>query len=164
MKLFAQWALALVATLAIPLAGCAGMGDRSPIQAVSAGGDRPFGGAPAVEIPPSEAAPPTPGAALQKPRIDIIRWKSALAAHIERFKRYPAKARSSGEQGIAKVAFSIDHQGRLLTSRIVESSGSPTLDQETLAMLVRAQPMPRPPGEVPDNQLSFVVPVRFNIR
>jgi len=46
----------------------------------------------------------------------------------------------------------------------VESSGSPTLDQETLAMLVRAQPMPRPPGEVPDNQLSFVVPVRFNIR
>jgi len=119
---------------------------------------------PSVEIPPSEAAPPTPGAAVQKPRIDIVRWKSALVAHIERFKRYPAKARSSGEQGVAKVAFTIDHQGRLLTSRIMESSGSPTLDQETLAMLVRAQPMPRPPGEVPDNQLSFVVPVRFNIR
>ena len=119
---------------------------------------------PSVEIPPSDAAPPTPGAAVQKPRIDIIRWKSALAAHIERFKRYPAKARSSGEQGVAKVAFTIDHQGRLLASRIVESSGSTTLDQETLAMLVRAQPMPRPPGEVPDSQLSFVVPVRFNIR
>jgi len=119
---------------------------------------------PSAEIPPSEAVPPSPGAAVQKPRIDIIRWKSALAAHIERFKRYPAKARSSGEQGIAKVAFSIDHQGRLLTSRIVESSGSPTLDQETLAMLVRAQPMPRPPGEVPDSQLSFFVPVRFNIK
>jgi periplasmic protein TonB len=53
-------------------------------------------------------------------------------------KRYPAKARSSGEQGIATVAFTIDRQGRLLTSRIVKSSGSPMLDQETLAMLGRA--------------------------
>jgi hypothetical protein len=31
-------------------------------------------------------------------------------------------------------------------------------------MLTRAQPMPRPPGEMKDTQLSFVVPVRFNIR
>jgi periplasmic protein TonB len=74
------------------------------------------------------------------------------------------KARSSGEQGIATVAFTIDRQGRLLTSRIVQSSGSATLDQETLAMLVRAQPMPAPPTNIPDNKLSFIVPVRFNIR
>jgi hypothetical protein len=30
---------------------------------------------------------------------------------------------------------------------ILQSSGSPALDQETLAMLVRAHPMPRPPQE-----------------
>jgi periplasmic protein TonB len=101
---------------------------------------------------------------VQKLRVDAFRWQTALAAHIERFKRYPAKARSSGEQGIATVAFTIDRQGRLLTSRIVQSSGSATLDQETLAMLVRAQPMPAPPTNIPDNKLSFIVPVRFNIR
>jgi outer membrane biosynthesis protein TonB len=42
-----------------------------------------------------------------------------------------------------------------MSSYIVQSSGSPALDQETLAMLVRAHPMPR--------QLSFVAPVRFTI-
>ncbi|MGP0092735.1 MAG: energy transducer TonB [Xanthobacteraceae bacterium] len=126
--------------------------------------EKPPTAKPSVEIPPSEAAPPAPGAAVQTPRLDVIRWQSALAAHIERFKRYPAQARSSGEQGVARVAFTIDRQGQLLASRIVQSSGSPTLDRETLAMLARAQPMPRPPGEVPDNKLSFVFPVRFNIR
>jgi len=126
--------------------------------------EKPPTAAPSDEIPPSQAAPPTAGAAVQKLRIDALRWQTALAAHIERFKRYPAKARSSGEQGIATVAFTIDRQGRLLTSRIVQSSGSPMLDQETLAMLARAQPMPAPPSDIPDNKLSFVVPVRFNIR
>jgi periplasmic protein TonB len=126
--------------------------------------ERPPTSTPSAEIPPSQAAPPTAGTAVQKLRIDAFRWQTALAAHIERFKRYPAKARSSGEQGIATVAFTIDRQGRLLTSRIVQSSGSPMLDQETLAMLDRAQPMPAPPSDIPDNKLSFIVPVRFNIR
>jgi periplasmic protein TonB len=119
--------------------------------------------APSVEMPPSAAAPPTPGAAVQTPAV-FIRWQSALAAHLERFKRYPTAARARGEQGIARVAFTIDHEGHLLSSRIVQSSGSSLLDEETLAMLARAQPMPRPPGNVSDTALSFVVPVRFNIR
>jgi len=76
----------------------------------------------------------------------------------------PAEARSRGEQGIAKVAFTIDHEGHLLRSRIVQSSGSTALDEETLAMLARAQPMPRPPDQISDAQLTFVVPVRFNFR
>jgi periplasmic protein TonB len=118
---------------------------------------------PSAELPPSAATPPTPGAAVQTPAT-FIRWQSALAAHLERFKRYPRVARARGEQGIAKVAFTIDHEGHLLTSQIVQSSGSSLLDQETLAMLARAQPMPKPPGNVSDTALSFVVPVRFNIR
>jgi periplasmic protein TonB len=52
----------------------------------------------------------------------------------------------------------------LVNSRIVRSSGSSVLDEETLDMLARAQPMPKPPGNAPDTALSFVVPVRFNIR
>src|SRR5271169_6269151 len=119
--------------------------------------------APSVEMPPSAAAPPTAGAAVQTP-VAFIRWQSALAAHLERFKRYPTAARARQEQGIATVAFTIDHEGHLLSSRIVRSSGSSVLDEETLAMLSRAQPMPKPPGNVSDTALSFVVPVRFNIR
>ena len=94
----------------------------------------------------------------------VKRWESALVAHIERFKRYPADARAHDEQGVAQVAFTIDRDGRVLSSRIVHSSGSPALDAETIAMLSCAQPMPRPPGQLSGRELSFVVPVRFNIK
>jgi protein TonB len=116
-----------------------------------------------VEMPASAAAPPTPGAAVHTPAA-FIRWQSELAAHLERFKRYPTGARAHGEQGVATVAFAIDHEGHLLSSQIVQSSGSSQLDQETLAMLARAQPMPKPPGSAPDSALSFVLPIRFKIR
>jgi periplasmic protein TonB len=117
---------------------------------------------PSVEMPAVQASA-APGAEVQTRR-DVLRWESELVAHIERFKRYPAAARDKGQQGVAQVAFTIDHQGHLLSSHIVQSSGSPLLDQETLAMLARAQPMPTPPGKVPDSQLYFVVPVFFTIR
>jgi len=114
--------------------------------------------------PPSEEKHATaPQQARAMPSV-VIRWQSELAAHIEHFKRYPAEARSRGDQGTAKVAFTIDHGGRLLMSRIVQSSGSAALDNETLAMLARAQPMPRPPDQLSTAELTFVVPIRFNIR
>jgi periplasmic protein TonB len=113
--------------------------------------------------PPSEEKQATAPPQANAPR-SMARWQSALAAHLERFKRYPTEARSRGEQGIAKVEFTIDHEGHLLNSRIVQSSGSATLDRETLAMLARAQPMPKPPDDVFNAELSFVVPVRFNIK
>ena len=127
---------------------------------------------PAEEKPPTAMpsvvmatpAPPVAGAAVQPPAAIVRRWESALVAHIERFKRYPAEARARGQQGLARVAFTIDRDGRVRTSHILQTSGSPELDQESLAMLNRAQPMPKPPSQVQTSELSFVVPVRFNIR
>jgi protein TonB len=133
---------------------------------------------PPVPTPPTEARPPTATPSVTLPSVAVLptpgaevvsaavvkRWESALVAHIERFKRYPAEARAHDERGVARVAFTLDHDGRVRASRIVQSSGSPTLDAETLAMLERAQPMPRPPAQLPNSELSFVVPVRFNIK
>jgi periplasmic protein TonB len=113
--------------------------------------------------PPSEEKQATAPPQANAPRA-IARWESVLAAHLERFKHYPDKARARGDQGTATVAFTIDHDGRLVTSRIVQSSGSEMLDEETLAMLLRAQPLPKPPDNVLDSELSFIVPVKFNIK
>jgi periplasmic protein TonB len=98
------------------------------------------------------------------PRVSVTRWQSQLFAHIEHFKRYPDKARSRGSQGSAKVAFTIDHEGRLVSSRVIQSSGSETLDNETLAMLARAQPLPRPPDQASDADLTIVFQMNFNIK
>jgi protein TonB len=94
----------------------------------------------------------------------VARWQSTLASHLERNKRYPAEARSRRQQGTARVAFTIDHEGRLVTSQIVQSSGSPALDEEALAMLRRAQPMPRPPAIVQERDLEIDVPVNFGLK
>jgi protein TonB len=112
--------------------------------------------------PPPPAPPPTAPQAARTPPPTVVRWQSRLTAHIERFKRYPGRAH--GEAGIATVAFTIDHEGRLLRSTIVQSSGSTALDQETLAMLVRAQPMPPPPDQISDDELTFRLPVGFGVR
>jgi periplasmic protein TonB len=114
---------------------------------------------PAVEAPAPRPAAPLPGEEVRKPSVAILTWQRTLIAHLQRHKRYPPQAR--GEQGVASVAFRIDRRGHLLTSRIVRSSGSAVLDEETLAMIKRAAPLPAPPGDIAEAQLSFIVPIRY---
>ena len=90
----------------------------------------------------------------------ITSWERLLVAQLERHKRYPPQAR--GKVGEARLAFSIDRGGRVLTSRIVRSSGSEALDEEALALIKRATPLPPPPAGLPDDRLSFVVPIRYH--
>src|SRR5215831_1264312 len=125
--------------------------------------EKPPTAVPSVATVPIVPAPPVAGAAVE-PAAAIRRWESALVGHIERFKRYPAEARGRGEHGLARVAFTIDRDGWVRESRILETSGSAELDRECLGMLARAQPMPKPPSQAQPSELSFVVPVRFNIR
>jgi protein TonB len=46
----------------------------------------------------------------------------------------------------------------------VRTSGSPALDQETIATVRRAQPFPPPPLNMPGDSFDFTVPIHFNIR
>ena len=114
---------------------------------------------PAAVAPARRPASPAPGRLQQPSSTVMATWQRSLVAQLERNKRYPPGA--GGQQGTAKLAFRIDRRGHLLTSRIVQSSGSAALDEETLALVKRAQPFPEPPDDIPDDQLSFVVPVRY---
>jgi protein TonB len=111
--------------------------------------------------PPSEEKQATAPATGRTPPKSVVRWQSLLAAHIAKFQRYPSAARANREQGVARVEFTIDRQGRLLTSRIVQSSGWATLDEETLALLARAQPLPRPPEQAIESDLLITTGVNF---
>jgi protein TonB len=119
--------------------------------------------APKADIAPVAAAP-----AQGQPNINdsnaIPTWKTQVVSILERNKRYPAAARARNEQGTTQLAFSLDRQGRVTASKIVRSSGSPALDQESLELVRRAQPFPPPPPAMPGNEISLSVPVRFNMR
>jgi periplasmic protein TonB len=114
----------------------------------------------AALAPAMQAAAPAPGEAVRPTPASVASWQRLLIAQLERHKRYPPQAH--GKVGEARLAFSIDRQGRVLSSRIVHSSGSDALDDEALALVKRAQPLPPPPAGLADDQLSFTVPIRYH--
>jgi len=91
-------------------------------------------------------------------------YRQRLAAHLQRFKRYPTEARTSGVQGTATLSFTVGRGGQVLSARLARSSGHPALDAETLSMISRAQPLPPFPPEITQASLNFSVPVNFSVR
>nr|WP_242519286.1 energy transducer TonB [Halochromatium roseum] len=87
-----------------------------------------------------------------------------LATWLTRHKRYPAQARRLRQEGTVKVTFTITRSGRVVSKRIVQSSGHELLDQEVQAMLERASPMPRIPSSLGRSSLTITVPVAFALR
>ena len=106
--------------------------------------------------PPTGVAPSTPPASESAATAS---WQKSLVARLARLQQYPPLAR--GVQGVVSLAFSIDRHGNLVSSRIVKSSGSALLDAAALDLIKRAAPLPPPPAEIADSELSFVVPIRF---
>jgi protein TonB len=97
------------------------------------------------------------------PRIDPS-WQSLLLKHLQQFKNYPNQARERNEQGVVLLAFSIDRNGHVLSRHIVSGSGHADLDDEVMAMIERAQPLPAFPPSMTQAQLSLTVPIRFALR
>ncbi|NNM74368.1 TonB family protein [Enterovirga aerilata] len=86
-------------------------------------------------------------------------WQGALVSHLRRHLRP-----QPGQTGAASVRFSVDRGGRVLSTSLVGSAGSPALDAEAIAVFRRAQPLPAPPAEVPGASFTFTVPIRFTVR
>ncbi len=88
-----------------------------------------------------------------------VTWEKELAAHFNKYKRYPEEHSAEGAQVV--VSFNLDRAGHVLSSRVVTGSGDPSFDAAALAMLERANPVPPPPPLVADDGLSFTLPVIF---
>jgi TonB family protein len=94
----------------------------------------------------------------------VHKWQITVNTRLNQFKRYPRQARARGQQGTVKVAFVLDSDGHVASSRIVQTSGSPILDQETLDLLQRAQPFPVPPDGTSERDLFLEVPISYALR
>jgi periplasmic protein TonB len=114
---------------------------------------------PTPPVPEATSPPrPRPSAA------QVASWHRRIALQVERHKGYPASARARHETGIVELAFTLDRNGKVVTSRVVRTSGFAALDQETIDTVQRAQPFPLPPPNMPGETFDFTVPIRFNIR
>jgi periplasmic protein TonB len=118
---------------------------------------------PRVEAEPARSSAPARGRTASAAQVQA-NWQKALIDQLNRHKRYPNAARSSRAQGVVVVAFRLDRSGQLIASRVTKTSGSPALDEEALAVLKRASPLPAPPAQVPGPMLDLVLPIQFRIK
>ena len=126
------------------------------------------------EAPPAPRTTAAPKAERQAPAASAVSsgasaaavasYKQMVAAHLQRFKQYPPAAKAAGQQGTARVSFTLSRSGGVISAGLGGSSGHSALDAETLAMVRRAQPFPPFPSDVKQSSMSFSAPVAFYIR
>ena len=114
--------------------------------------------APPPAPPRAEAPNPASSGAVAQPSVSTASWRGSLIAHLNRYKRFPGGA----SPGTVQVAFAIDRGGNVVSARLAGSSGDAALDQEAVAMVRRASPVPAPPGGLGGGTISLAVPVRFS--
>jgi protein TonB len=117
--------------------------------------------APLSEPPPvagTEAAPPVTAGVMApaRPGVDPFdAWSRQVWAAIDRH-----RPRGEAGAGTARVAFTLDTEGRLTALRLAASSGSPAFDREATRAVRAAAPFPPPPTGVDPHRLGFEVLVR----
>jgi len=126
------------------------------------------------EVEQPQAVTPTPPAPPQEeqeakapPKVspDVVRkWQMTVNTRLNQYKRYPAQARLRHQEGRVIVAFLLDPEGHVVTAKIVKSSGSAILDQETLDLITRAQPYPVPPNGAGGQDLFLQVPIAYGLQ
>ena len=124
---------------------------------------------PVTTAPPRVEAQPSPGATISPNQSASVgreqqRWTTGLVDRLQRFKRYPDAAARRGIKGVTTVRFTVDRSGQLVASEVLQSSGSPILDEEALALLKRASPFPLPPDGIPDALLVNDLPIWFGMK
>ena len=92
-------------------------------------------------------------------------WESRVKGHLNRYKRYPGDARKRARTGTAVVTFTVNTEGTIVSSFLEISSGTFSLDREAIAVLERAQPLPKPPPEILEGGLFKVkMPITFKLK
>ena len=110
-----------------------------------------------VESPPQvQEKRPT----LSPPADQLSRYFALVKGIIESKKRYPEEAKRRGEEGTVVVSFTIDESGKPVNVRLASSSGSSSIDNETLR-LIRSLKFPPPPDGKP---INLRVEVEYQLR
>ncbi len=93
-----------------------------------------------------------------------LSWEGLVKGKLNSVKRYPSDAKRRGREGIASVTFLVDAQGHILSSEVIKSSDTLSLDRESLAMLKRAEPLPKPPETLlVGGRTRVTMPINFDL-
>lgn len=125
---------------------------------------------PETMAPPSSGTTPgvisaAPLAGLTKTETATLeRWQRKIVVHLNKFKRYPSEARRGRIEGDVTVSFAVDGYGRIVSSAIVASSGTASLDKAAIETLERAGILPPPPMELSGKTIELSLPIQYRIK
>ncbi len=114
--------------------------------------------------PAAANAAPAPGPSTPFNSNAKANWQGLMSAHLERAKRYPRTAQLRRQQGVSTVHFRMDRQGKVLSVELIRGAGHDILDEESMALIKRAEPLPPPPPEMVGEILDLTVPIQFFLR
>lgn len=97
------------------------------------------------------------------PDSEVLAFRRRLEQHLARHRLYPAEASANGRKGQTTVHFIMTKDGRVIDAWIETSSGENAIDEEALAAIFRAQPLPGLPGDWP-SRLDVSLPVNFVLK
>jgi protein TonB len=92
------------------------------------------------------------------------RYAAQISAAVLGRLRYPDAAQSQGIAGVATVRFTLHRSGQVLSASLVRSAGHPALDRAALATVNPGSSLPPAPDGLPQQQITFVVPLRFTLQ
>lgn len=117
---------------------------------------------PTVELPQAnKVAAPINSVASFASANALATWKSAVLGQLDRHKRYPRKAKRKKQEATVYVWINMKRDGSILETRLERPSAYEVLNEEALALILRAQPLLPLPPEVAGDTISFVAPVEF---
>lgn len=120
-----------------------------------------------ADTPPSNAQPQksaAPAPSIASNSNALPSWQSDLLRHLAKYKKYPEDARRRGLQGINRLRFVVDAEGKVVSYSLAGGSGSAALDRATLEMIRRAGSVPKPPAELLNNgTIEVVAPFVYSL-
>ena len=87
-------------------------------------------------------------------------WFNTIKNKIEKFKKYPEKAKKNSLQGEVFVKLLILSDGHIKDVSVLKSSGSKILDEEAVKIVKRAEPFV-PPKDIKIKEILIKVPIKF---
>jgi len=90
-------------------------------------------------------------------------YYSQLAKYTHRYLKYPQRAWDRGREGNVRLRVTIDRDGNLEDTEILDAAQYKSLNKEAQKAVKRAQPYPAVPDEISGDTYSFTFRVAFKI-
>jgi protein TonB len=120
---------------------------------------------PPIVSPPVKSDTPTQQPSVSSDSNAKRSWQSDLQQHLGKYQRYPEDARRRNIVGSTRLRFEVDADGKVVSVSIAQTSGNASLDRATLEMIRRAQPLPKPPGEILKNgSVEVTAPFNYTLK